>query len=201
MWVAWTNEWLDNELTDAQKERRRAQKTSLFSVWVHQNMGGKQYVMAIWQTGITWAPSPGLIETDYNGALEHVAKNFASWTRRLARAVTRHKRDPATVEARIRSGQAFRSHGLTQQQVQERAERATARRNYYLTVDLNNQLKASKGQGKGREKSKSWAEMSWNEKWWLQDLWEGRLRWALDEAEGKCHRVQALRFTVHDRAD
>ena len=201
MWTAWMNEWLENELTDAQSRRRRTQKIKLFAAWVHQNMGGKPFVMSVWQTGISWAPPPELLDTDYKGALEHVAINFASWTRRLARAVTRHKRDPATVEARIRSGQAFRSHGLTPQQVQERAERATARRIYYKTVDLHNKLKAGKGEGKGKGQPKYWGQMSYNEKWWLEELWEGRLRKAMDEAEGKCHRVQALRFSVHDQAD
>ena len=42
-------------------------------------------------------------------------------------------------------------------------------------------------------------EMTYKEKWWLQDLWEGRLRKAMDEAEGKCNRVQALRFSLHDQ--
>ena len=53
------NEWLENELTDAQRQKRRAAKTSLFGAWVHQNMGVKQFVMAIWQTGITWVPTTG----------------------------------------------------------------------------------------------------------------------------------------------
>ena len=99
--------------------------------------------MAIWQTGITWAPPPELLNSDYNGALEHVAKHFASWTRRLARAVTRHKHALATVEATTRSGRAPGMHGLTPQHVVDRAARSTARANYYLIVDLRNQLKAS----------------------------------------------------------
>ena len=193
------SEWIENELTAAQRQKRRAIKTSLFNAWVHQNMGGKQFVMAIWQTGITWAPPPEMIKTDYNGALEHVAKNFASWTRRLARAVTRHKKDPTTVEARIRSGQSFRKHGLTAQQMQDRHARSTARGDYYQTVDLQNRLKASKGKGKGKGKPKSWDEMSWSEKWWLEELWQGRLRKQLDDAESKCHRIQAQPFTVHER--
>ena len=118
MWTTWMHQWIrsDGELTEDQRRKSTAAKTSLFNVWVHQNIGGKQFVMAVWQTGITWAPPPRLLETDYTGALEHVAKHFASWTRRLARAVTRHKRDWRTIEARIRSGNAFGRHGLTPQQ-------------------------------------------------------------------------------------
>ena len=69
---------------------------------------------------------------------------------------------------------------------------------YYQTVDLFNQLKASKGKGKGKRGKKSWAQMSLNERWWLQELWSGSLRRVLDEAEGKCHRVQAGHFRIFD---
>ena len=86
MWNTWMQDWLDTEATDAQK-KRRAQQTSIFSAWVYRNVGGKHFVMAIWQTGTTWAPPPELLNSDTKGALGHVAKHFASWTRRLARAV------------------------------------------------------------------------------------------------------------------
>ena len=137
-------------------------------------------------------------DNNINGALEHVARHFASWTRRLARAVTRHKRDPETVEARVRSGSAPGKHGLTPEQQADRAARRKARSDYYQTVDLLNQLKASKGKGKGKGGKKSWDQMSWSERWWLQELWSGSLRRVLDEAEAKCHRVQAGPFRIFD---
>ena len=160
-------------------------------------MGRKQRFLN-WQTGITWAPPTELLSNDINGALEHSAKHFASWTRRLARAVTRHKRAPETVEARVRSGSAPGKHGLTPEQEAIRAARRTARSDYYQTVDLWNQLKASKGQGKGKGGKKSWDQMSSNERWWLQELWSASLRRALDEAEAKCHPVQARNFRILD---
>ena len=167
-------------------------------MWVYKNVGGKHFVMAIWQTGITWAPPVELLNNNINGALEHVAKHFASWTRRLARAVTRHKSDPATEEARVRSGSAPGKHGLTPEQEAIRAARRTARPDYYQTVDLWNQLKASKGQGKGKGGKKSWDQMCPSERWWLHQLWEGTLRRKLDEAEAKCHRVQGGHFRILD---
>ena len=94
----------------------------------------------------------------------------------------------------MRSGSAPGRHGLTPQQESDRADRATARANYYLTVDLYNQLKASKGRGKGKGKQRSWDQMSRHERWWLQQYWEGHLRRAMDEAEAECHRVQAGHF-------
>ena len=166
--------------------------------------------MAIWQTGITWAPPPELLSSDFNGALEHVANHFASWARRLARAVTRHKRNDMTQEARIRSGNSRGKHGLTEQQVRDRAARRTARTNYYFAVDLNNQLKAGKGKGNAKGKGKTtavfqsspklWNDMREDERWWLFEFWAGRLRTAVDEAEEKCHRVQARPF-VSDMED
>ena len=163
MWNAWMQDW--------------------FTAWTHRNVGGKHFVMAIWQTGITWAPPVELLNNNINGALEHVAKHFASWTRRLARGVTRHKRYPETVEARRKA---------------DRAARRKARSDYYQTVDLLNQLKASKGKGKGKRGKKSWAQMSDTERWWLQQLWSGSLRRVLDAAEAKCHRVQAGPFRILD---
>ena len=113
-------------------------------------MDGKLFAMAVWQTGVTWAPPPDLLQNNYYGAVEHVAKHFASWTRRLARAVTRHKADPKTEEARTRSGNTFGEHGLTGQQLQGRTEREQARHNYYGAVDLHISLQASKGKSKGK---------------------------------------------------
>ena len=89
-------------------------------------MGGKLFVMAVRQTSVTWAP-PDLLQNNYYGAVEHVAKHFASWTRRLARAVTRHKQDPKTEEARRRSGNSYGMHGLTEQQLQDRTAREKAK--------------------------------------------------------------------------
>ena len=161
--------------------------------------------MAIWQTGITWAPPPELLNENFNGALKHVATYFASWARRLARAVLCHKKHPHTNEARIRSGATRGQHGLTPQQVRDRDERQTARRNYYMTVQLAIRLQPSNGKGKGKSKGKgtndsvqpkAWDHMSRSDHWWLYEYWSGRLRERMDEAEAKCHKVQAPRFRM-----
>ena len=55
-----------------------------------------------------------------------------------------------------------------------------------LQSALEKQLKASKRKGND------------NERWWLQELWSGRLRKEMQRAEGKCHRVQANDFVVND---
>ena len=103
-WMEMCNHFLYTELTWDQRNRmRRNQQTSAWNAYGMQNFGGKVFCMAIWQTGITWAPGVELLRNDINGAKEHVTRNFAAWCRRLARAVTYHKTDVTTQEARIRS--------------------------------------------------------------------------------------------------
>ena len=63
------------------------------------------------------------------------------------------------------------------------------------------QLHASKGKGKGKNKAerfRAWWDMSHSEKWWLEELWSGRLHMQLSEAK-KNHggRVQAASITIH----
>ncbi len=63
-----------------------------------------------------------------------------------------------------------------------------------MTVKLDRQLKASKGKGSTKGKassthgaaehiSRSWNEMSADERWWLQELWKGNLKRQLLEAK------------------
>ena len=51
----------------------------------------------------------------------------------------------------------------------------------FMTVELNNRLLASKGEGKGEgncgaaeHAPKTWWVMTYNERWWPEDLWSGR---------------------------
>jgi len=204
MWTAWQRDWFDKNLRPEQDIKTWNQKTSIFNTWTWNTVGGKHFVMAVWQTGMTWAPSSDQIKNDYPAALKHVATHFASWTRKLARSVANHKADPRTAEARTRSGTS-KGHGLTPQQVQDRAERADARSNYYRILSLDHKFCASKGKGKGKKRgaaehssaeTKAWADMSDAQQWWLKQLWSGRLLSTMKMAESKCHRVQAPRFRV-----
>ena len=201
-------EWMAKELTPTQQNKAHSKKTSIFNAWVYNNLGGKNFVMAMWQTGMTWAPTPELLNSTYNGALEHVAKNFASWIRRLARAVTRHKQHEATQEAQRRSGNVFRQHGLTQEELNNRKNRDEARRNYYWTLKLVKQLELYTGKRVALQSTrsapehtiqpKSWNEMTYNEKWWIDEYYSGRLKRAMTDAEAKCHTVEAKRFSIAD---
>ena len=169
--------------------------------------------MALWQTGVQWAPAETMLKTDYNSAIEHVAKNFVEWTEKVARAITEHKKDPNTEEARRRSGNSsFGKHGLTVEEEQLRRERRYHRANYYWALELDRQLQASKGNGKSRagehtkgkgKKSKPvtpkpLSEMSRDDWWYLEKLGEGVLLAEMLGAESKCYKVQANDFFVNE---
>ena len=107
----------------------------------------------------TRAPATDLLQNDYYGAVEHVAKHFASWIRRLARADTRHKKHPKTEEARIRSGNSYGMPGLTEQELQDRTAREKAKYDFHWAAKLNKSLQASKGKCNGA-KPTAWWQMS-----------------------------------------
>ncbi len=106
MFTTWKYQWMRDNLTHNQSQQRQTKNKKRFSTFLNSNLGGNNFVMAMWQTGITWAPPQEMLNTNYNGAAKHVVTHFASWTRRLARAINRHQTDNETVEARARSGQA-----------------------------------------------------------------------------------------------
>jgi len=199
MWNQWSAEWCSDNLTEEQQWKKEAQKTSIFNAYVFKNFGSKHFVMALWQTGVTWAPSHPMVEANSKGAAEHVAKALVRWIERFMVAVAAHKAAPATVTARIRSGGSTGRHGLTAEEWYNRAERDRTRRDYWQTLALEDRLLASKGKGAGKRGAvehapKTWEEMSWCERWWLEELWSGRLRYARDQAEGKMQRIQADDF-------
>ena len=179
--------------------------------YLKNNFGGKAFVMALWQARISWAPTTHMRETNYDGALEHIALNFGQWAQRIARARKLHHQNADTQEARRRSGDNTGKHGLTPEEMRNREARKKARIDYYWTQDLNSQVLASKGkgkcQGKGKAKGKSlppkaypkaYDELTRNEQWWLRQLWSGELRAELERAEANCSSVQAKDFNVFD---
>ena len=206
MWNEWMNDFIQNELSHEQRQRRRNQQTSMFGAHIKNAVGGKHFLMALWQTGITWAPSSELVQTDYSGALEHVAKNFANWVRQVASSIRVHKEAPNTVEAIARSGKAWGQHGLTPDELENRRLRDQARKNYHWAVALNQSIvrqasgkgkgDASKPDGKGKGgaskhagkrkgaplASKTWDEVDKDGRWWLGQLWDGTLWQEMQDA-------------------
>ena len=203
----WLKDFIDNDLTAEQRLKPRRNKTSDFAAYLRDNFGGKAFVMALWQTGISWAPPPHMKTTDPNGALEHIASNFAQWAQRVIRARKRHQESPDTKEAQRRSGYNTGKHGLTNEEWRNRKARNKARINFLWTLSLHRQIQAYKGKGKGKGKGKAkekslppkaYDDMTHSEQQWLDRFWSGELKEELKRAEKLCFRVQAKDFNVHD---
>ena len=206
MYIDWMHEWMANEQTQQQRLGKPRQQSSNFAAYLNNNFGGKHFVMALWQTGVQWAPSPQMLQTDPNGALEHVAKNCAKWTQRLARSIKEHKDAPKTQEARRRSGTEKGKHGLTDLEVQKRRAKQCARKDYFWAKQLECELNASKGKGKSgaidsKVTPKSESEMTANDWWYLNKLWSGELLAEKRRADSECHRVQADDFVFYEYSD
>ena len=117
MHAKWLRDFLENELTAEQELYKRKNKTSNFSAYLWNNFGGKAFVMALWQSRISWAPTTDMKETDYAGALEHIALNFGQWAQRIIKPQQLYREDPDTEEARRRSGDNTGKHGLNEEEM------------------------------------------------------------------------------------
>lgn len=136
MWLSWQKEWFAENLSDEQQRLKHSKKTSIWNAFVKREGGTKHFVMAVWQTGLSWLPPLEMLNGDRSGALEHVATHFAQWTRQLARSVAHHKRNPRTEEAIRRSGSSRGRHGLTPEDLENRENRRQATSDYYHGLDL-----------------------------------------------------------------
>ena len=106
-----------------------------------------------------------------------------------------------TVAARERS-----QHGLNPEELSQREARDTARRNLAWAKTLEDEIVQAKGGAKAKGKSggaqstskrrRLLTEMSWDEQWWLQQLWAGHLQSALRAAQANYPRAQAEDFVV-----
>ena len=123
VYAAWLKEWVERpgNLTPEQQRKPWNKITSAFNAYLNNNFGGKVFVMAMWQSGMSWAPSCEQLASDYDGAVEHIAKNFAAWIRRFARSLRKHKEDPLHVAAKQRSGGSSGRHGPTREQEDQRS--------------------------------------------------------------------------------
>ena len=110
MWNRWAEGWFAVELNEKQKKNK-----SIFNSWTDPNCGGKFFVTAIWQTGLTWVPSrlpsQEFRRDDPKAADDYIATEFVSWALRLICAVHDHKKKQETEEARNCSGEAYGKRG------------------------------------------------------------------------------------------
>ena len=204
IWSDWCHDWINSELFPYQQAKPFREKSSFFNAWVKKTYGSKHILLALLETGLTWAPPPDMVEGDFDSASKHVAKNFVIWLQQLTQAVKKHKENPHTVAARARSGDTYKQSGLTDAQMQVRQARNRARDNLSWAQRLERRLIASKGGGKGTSGATEhdvnplpWDSMSRNDRWWLTDLWNGNFQSELDRAqEAHGGTVQAKPFRL-----
>ena len=116
----WCNKWLQENLTEQQRRYSRSKQTSMFAAWLRNHYGSKRFVMAIIETGFSWATPSGAAEhspgTDIAiGAPEHTIKRFIDWILKVTKTIDRHKKDETVQEQRRRSGEQKHTSGLTEQ--------------------------------------------------------------------------------------
>ena len=208
LWTQCMHQWMAENLTPEQKERVTSRKTRIFSAHVKHTYGGKHFVMALWQTGITWLPTPEEIASNEEAAVQAVKDRFLKWLQKVFDAIAKHKNDIPTEEARRRSGFKKWHHGLTRQEEADRRERKQARSDFQWTRTLDAEFMAGKGKGKTKAqqnkrkgkgtkgKPREWDDFNSTEQWWLKQLWNGNLKRRMQEAEAKMRPVQARTFQM-----
>ena len=159
--------------------------------------------MAIWQTGVSWAPPLELLSSDLRAALRHVATHFAQLARQLARAVTFHKSHPDTEKA-IRF-----SYGVLNAQERKNSDRKKeACKEYYKAAKLfveDQEARGGKGKGKKKYRTNSGAaeHTRWPRSYYDMSRYEQNLVWqyntgvlyeAMRRARARCKKVEAPRF-------
>jgi hypothetical protein len=205
MWTQWMWKWLNTSLRPDQQRKRDSQKTSIFGAYVRKTYGNKSFVLALMQTGVTWAPPLDLVRQDHAAASKHIRTHFVAWVRNVLDAMVRHRTDPQTVAAKRRSGGVKDTSGLTDAEKLARQKRDDAESNYAWAVFIAEQLGErdpygkGKTRGKGREhhNTRNWNDLSVGEQWWVHQLRNGSLREELLAAQ-TAHGgwVQAPRFEM-----
>ena len=83
MHAQWMTQWFAESLTEEQRSKPRRKQTSMCNAHLRIHFGWKHFVMALWQTGITWVPSCAMIQENPDGAAKHVVTGSTSVSRVL----------------------------------------------------------------------------------------------------------------------
>ena len=149
-----------------------------FNAYIKNRYGGRRFIFAIWEMGVTWIPTQEILALGEKGATEHVCRRLLRWSAKLSTAIAKHTKDDETREATRCSGGNTGQSGLTAREKQLRDDKKYHIRNYEYAQRLNQEIQnwkgARKGYGKGHGKGakstkgkRSFLEMSDAEKWWL----------------------------------
>ena len=116
----WRADFRKYELSREQQRNTDSQQNSAFNSFLKNKFGGKRFIFAVWEMGITWSPTDKMFEEDLRGATEHVCRRLLKWSFDLSEAIAKHKDDEDTLEATRRSGGNTGQSGLTAEEKRHR---------------------------------------------------------------------------------
>ena len=151
MYNQWLNDFREYELDSVQQTKSSSDQSSIFRAYLYKNCGGIHFVMAVWQTGLTWLV-PEHLANDNRGATEHAAKEFAKWVLKFARAIQKHKENEKTMEAQRNAGKTWGQSGLTREERYQKKQRDHARWNYNWAAGTERRLQYTQAMSKGKSK-------------------------------------------------
>ena len=143
----------------AKSATHRNVNSSIFNAALKNRYGSKYVVFALLCIGVCWLLPASLPQP---------------WLRNLIAAIERHKSLEPTAIARERSGFVRHQSGLSEAQKAAREARDQARTNMRIAKYLESEYKQS-----------NWWNMSWSDRWYLEELWNGNLQRQLEEAEAR----------------
>ena len=123
LYNCWREDFKKYELSFEQRRKSDNAQNSAFNAYLKNRFGGKRFIFAVWEMGITWGATEEHIIKDPHGATEHVYKGLLQWSYDMSEAIENHKESDCTMEATRRSGGNTGKSGLTPEEVQNRADK------------------------------------------------------------------------------
>ena len=195
-WNTMMNEWLATNLRSDQEELKTARKTSIFGAYLNRTYGSKQFVIAIWESGLSWCPEKAHerwnVGAPQQDAAQAILFSFCAWLEKVMAALCRRQNNPSTAHAQERSGmwgpktERYRRSGLRDEDQALRQERDKLRSHIMIAKALRRECADSKAYDySGRyttavvhhaTDNMQWWHYRWSPRRWQKLLcWEKRL--------------------------
>jgi len=87
----WRADFRKNELTYEQQGKSDNAQNSMFNSYLKNKFGGKRFIFAVWEMGITWGATEEMFTKDARGATEHVYKSLLQWSYNMSQAMENTK--------------------------------------------------------------------------------------------------------------
>ena len=112
----WQNKFIAEDLRPEQRRKKTNEKTSAFAAMLKKTYGSRRFVMAIFQSGMSWRARAGA---------NNVAR-LMKWILEVTKAITEHRNDPLVKEQRRKSDSKKGANGLTDAEKAYQQARAQA---------------------------------------------------------------------------